>query len=200
MKRFLAPVVAAAAFVVLLPGLPARAPADVTTPERCNTIVASQLDNRVRQLDKRAPATNELADRYNDLQRIISEAAQEEEILENTCPSDASRAPIDVQLGATAAWAYALQSDVVRAKFAITCQTVKDVAAAAFVATAWRELAEVAPPGQATPAPALGEVIPKVESRASAVGLTLPSLADASNYWATQQQDKAKEATEGCPQ
>jgi len=199
LKRFLAPVVAAAAFVVLLPGVPARAPADVTTPERCNTIVASQLDNRVRQLDKHAPATNELADRYNELQRIITDAAQEEEILENTCPSDATRAPIDAQLGATAAWAYALQSDVVRTKFALTCQTVKDVAAAAFVATAWRELAKVAT-DQGTPPPPVGEVIPKVQSRASAVGLSLPSLADASNYWATQQQNKAKEATAGCPQ
>ncbi len=43
------------------------------------------------------------------------------------------------------------------------------------------------------------DVIPKVRTRADAVGLALPAWAETSAYWAGQVRDKAKAAIATCP-
>jgi hypothetical protein len=198
-KRFLAFVAVLATLFVIVEGAPGRAPADVTSPERCNAIVATQLGDQVRGFDKHPPAPDALDERFAQLQRVLSGVGQEEGILESTCSSDSAGAVVDAQLQAVAAWALALESDIVRQKFAKSCPAAETPVAAGFVAAGWRELAKGAP-DQGTVPPSIGEVEPKVQSRAAAVGLTLPSLADASNYWASQVQAKGKEAVVACPQ
>jgi hypothetical protein len=50
------------------------------------------------------------------------------------------------------------------------------------------------------PVPAIfTDVIPKVQSRAQAVGLTLPPWADTSAYWRDRVHDRAKADVATCP-
>jgi hypothetical protein len=47
--------------------------------------------------------------------------------------------------------------------------------------------------------PSFADVIPKVQTRAASVALTLPAWADTSAYWAGQVREKAKAAIATCP-
>jgi hypothetical protein len=48
--------------------------------------------------------------------------------------------------------------------------------------------------------PSVQNVLPKVQSRAAAINLTLPGRMDTTNYWVTGLRDKATEAAKSCPQ
>ncbi len=45
----------------------------------------------------------------------------------------------------------------------------------------------------------IAEVVPKIQTRAAAVGLTLPAYTETSPYWRDQVTDQAKQAVQICP-
>ena len=75
--------------------------------------------------------------------------------------------------------------------------------AEAMLAQGWLNLANVVngAPAGASPPPAamIGEVVPKIQTRAQALGLALPAYAQTSAYWTTTQSEQAKAAVAACP-
>ena len=67
------------------------------------------------------------------------------------------------------------------------------------LAQAWLALAATVNDNNGTVPASIAEIIPKVQTRAAAVGLTLPAYPETSAYWRDQVTDKAKEAVAGCP-
>jgi hypothetical protein len=64
---------------------------------------------------------------------------------------------------------------------------------------AWLSLANVVNNANGTVPASFQDVIPKVQTRAQAVGLPLPAWADTSAYWRDQVHAKAKAAIATCP-
>ncbi|HUY41567.1 MAG TPA: hypothetical protein VMV82_08380 [Candidatus Dormibacteraeota bacterium] len=159
---------------------------------RCNHNVAERLENHVRADDRHAPRSslNDLNQRQQELDAILQEAQLEHDILHNMC-TVAERPAVQDQLAGVIAWAYALEADIAPERYELLhCPQTASTAPAGLLALGWYALASTfnSPdrlPGEATPTPAplVKEVMPKVQARASAAGLTLPALADSTQYW-----------------
>jgi hypothetical protein len=196
--------------LILLLAFPTRAQAGgvsvAAANPRCNHDQAGILERQVRDYDRRppAPAIDALTQRDADLSDLLQQAQIERDILHEICSSD-ERAPIYDQLAGVMAWAYALQADVESKRFSLLkCDATAKEAPQALVASAWAALSTTfsnvaengATPGPSpTPAPLVAEVMPKIQSRAAAFGLTLPPLRDASAYW----RDTLVSKVEPCP-
>lgn len=190
-----------AAIVLLGVAGPARpGPPVLVASDRCNGQTIDDASSRIRDYDRHGPGggSAKLLQRYGALVEVISTLNEERDVLESMCESDVQRAPLLAQIAAYSAWALALQSDVA-AKLNASCPAAATALPTMMLADAWLALANVVnADGGAVPA-SFADVIPKVQTRAAAVGLTLPSWADTSAYWAGQVRDKAKTAIATCP-
>lgn len=161
---------------------------------RCNHDEAGILEQQIRGYDRKppAPTIDALTQRVADLNELLQQAQIERDILHEICSSE-ERVPIYDQLAGVMAWAYALQADIESKRFTLLkCDATAKQAPQALIASAWAALAttfsnvaeEGATPGPApTPAPLVAEVMPKIRSRAAAVGLALPPPRAATAYW-----------------
>ncbi|HVR47132.1 MAG TPA: hypothetical protein VMT95_10935 [Candidatus Binatia bacterium] len=190
-----------AAIVLLGVAGPARAgPPILLASDRCNGQTIDDASSRIRDYDRHGPGSGSAKQlqRYGALVEVISTLNEERDVLESMCASDLQRAPLLAQIAAYSAWALALQSDVA-AKLNASCPAAATALPTMMLADAWLALANVVnADGGAVPA-SFADVVPKVQTRAAAVGLTLPSWADTSAYWAGQVRDKAKSAIATCP-
>ncbi|HEY9085205.1 MAG TPA: hypothetical protein VIN40_04615 [Candidatus Tyrphobacter sp.] len=177
---------------VIVAALSPAAPVTAAGNPRCNGNVAGLLERQVRAYDRRPPAANvgALTQRYADLDSILQQAQLERDILESQCADD-QRLPIDDHLAGVIAWAYMLQADIAGKRFSLlNCPAAVSTVPPALLASAWFALGSTA---NGAPLPA--EVMPKLRTRASAIGLALPPFADASQYWRDSLVGKAV----GCP-
>ncbi|HET9028552.1 MAG TPA: hypothetical protein VFN49_00085 [Candidatus Aquilonibacter sp.] len=165
---------------------------------RCNNYVTTSLEDKVRGFDRRPPSAKDRNDRYAALQGITASANEEADILHAVC-SDDDYVPIAAQLSAVEAWTQLLEADLNQANYDDKCKAAAQPVARAFVAHAWLLLVK-ADPEQTGRYPSIQNVLPKAKTRAAALGLTLPTPADTSAYWLTQQQQAADEAIKTCGQ
>jgi hypothetical protein len=190
-----------AAVALLGAAVPARAERQIlVASNRCNSQTIDDASSRIRDYDRHGPAANsaKLLQRYGAIAEVISTLNEERDILDSICSGDAQRAPLFAQIAAYSAWALALESDVA-AKLNASCPAAAAALPTIMLADAWLALANVVnADGGVVPA-SFADVIPKVRTRADAVGLTLPAWADTSAYWAGQVRDKAKAAIATCP-
>lgn len=180
-----------ASFSVSAPALAARS--------RCNASNAGDFDAQVRDFSKHVPAPKERAQRFADLDQILSDIAMEQSALEASCTKESDRQPIDSQLHATAGWALVQEADMTLAQLTESCPTARDAGTARLLAAAWYELAKGVPEGQVAGPKSVAAIVPMIQSRAAAVKLTLPSVADTSSYWRDQVAEQAKTALAACP-
>jgi hypothetical protein len=181
------------------------APLRAATPvqvavNRCNSQTADDAYARVRDLDRHAPSgsSTDLLQRIGAITSLLATLREERDILDTICASDAARAPLFAQIAATTAWALTLESDVA-ARLNASCPAAGQAFPKLMLSDAWLSMANVVnDSGGSVPAIFTG-VIPKVQSRAQAVGLTLPSWADTSAYWRDQVHTQAKAALATCP-
>ncbi len=191
------------AIVVSLPfaGAPAHAGARVEIAvNRCNSLTIDEASSRVRDYDSHTAGagSGQLLQRFRAIAEIIATLNEERDILNTICSSDAQREAFFVQIAATAAWALALEADVA-GRLNASCPAAAQALPTVMLADAWLSLANVVnEDGGSVPA-AFGEVIAKVQTRAQAVGLTLPAWRDTSAYWRDQVHAKTKAAVATCP-
>jgi len=199
-----------AAMVAVVATGPAGAPAAqrfgavsasaVAAASRCNSRTISDYQTEIRGYDARPPRDNPSAlnARLGDIAEILDGLNEEHGVLDNICPNDADKAPLFAQLNATVAWALALQSDIA-AKLNVSCPPAAKALPAAMLAQAWLAIAATVNDNNGMVPKALVDVIPKVQTRAAAIGLALPAYPDTSAYWRDQVADQAKQAVAGCP-
>ncbi len=192
---------ATAALALIAVGAPERAAPSVLIAEnRCNTQTIDEASSHLRDYDRRASEGNsaQLLQRYGALVDVISVLNEERDVLESVCSSDAERAPLFAQIAAFSAWALALEADIA-GKLNPSCSAAATALATMMLADAWLGLANVVNSDQGTVPAAFKDVVPKVRSRADAVGLNLPVWAETSAYWRDHVRIKAKAAIATCP-
>jgi hypothetical protein len=178
---------------------PAAAPATVAV-NRCNSQMIDQGYAQIRDYDKHGPggSTAQLLQRYSAIAGVLSMMHEEHEILDSICASDAARAPLFAQIAATVAWALALESDVA-GRLNASCPAAGRALSTIMLADAWLSMAKVVNDANGVVPALFTDVIPKVQTRAAAAGLTLPSWADTSDYWRDGVRDRAKAVAASCP-
>jgi hypothetical protein len=190
---------ACAALVGAAAPLRAAVPVRVAV-NRCNSQTVDDAYARVRDFDRHAPggSSGALLQRVGAITGLLATLREERDILDSICSSDAARAPLFAQIAATTAWALTLESDVA-ARLNASCPAAAQGFSKMMLSDAWLSLANVINDSGGQVPGILTDVIPKVQSRAQAVGLTLPSWADTSAYWRDQVHSQAKAALATCP-
>jgi hypothetical protein len=174
--------------------------ASVVAVDRCNGRMINDYAEEVRNDDARPPRNSpaDLAKRFDDISQLLAGLNQERGILDIMCTSDAQKAPYFAQIGAAAAWALTLQSDIA-SKLEMPCAAGSKAFSQALLAQAWLDLASIVASTGGTLPPDVAQVAPKVQTHAAALGLTLPAYADTSSYWRDTISAQAKTAIEACP-
>ncbi|MGA8576935.1 MAG: hypothetical protein WB609_14780 [Candidatus Cybelea sp.] len=185
--------------------LPAVAPASAPAPvevasNRCNGQMVDESSGRVRDYDRHSAGngSTQLLQRYGALGEIISVLNEEREILNNVCASDAQKAPFFAQIAATSAWALVLQADLA-ARLSASCPAAATALPTMMISDAWLAIANVVNDDSGVVPAAFHDIIPKVQTHAQTLGLTLPAWSETSAYWRDQVHAKEKTAIAGCP-
>ncbi len=188
------------AFSALATAMPGRAPATVIVAvNRCNGQVVDESSARVRDYDRHPPANNQTAllKRYGALSELVGTLNEEREILDSVCSRDARQAELFAQIAAVSGTALVLQADVT-AKLNAACPAAATAIPQMILADAWLGLARVVNEENGTVPASFNDVIPRIQSHAQAVNLTLPVWTDTSAYWRDQVKAKAKDAVATC--
>ncbi len=185
----------AGATAPLRAGIPVQVAAN-----RCNSQTADDAYARVRDLDHHAPGDSStgLLQRIGAITGLLATLREERDILDSICASDAARAPLFAEIAATTAWALTLESDIA-ARLNASCPAAAQAFPKLMLSDAWLSMANVVNESGGTVPAIFTGVIPKVQSRAQAVGLTLPPWADTSAYWRDGVHTQAKGQAATCP-
>jgi hypothetical protein len=197
MKTIGTAILAAAILVASFGPAGARTQGTLVAITRCDSKNINEDQDTV-QAYERHPArgsTDQLKE-LGDLQYTIQSLGQERGVLDAVCPETMSRAAFNSQIAAVQGWAYALQADMSIA-LGPPCPTAGNAIPNQLLAEAWFALAgNVIENGSAVPS--VAAIIPKVQSRAAKIGLTLPAAADTSSYWVSTITDASKAAITAC--
>ncbi|HEY1654727.1 MAG TPA: hypothetical protein VGF86_06425 [Candidatus Tumulicola sp.] len=172
----------------------------VAAASRCNPRVIDDYYSQIRNDDAHPPKNDSRAlnDRLGDLGDVLNSLSEEHNVLDSICPNDTDKAPLFAQLNAATAWALALQSDIA-ATLNASCPPAAKALPAAMLAQAWLALAATVNDEGGTVPKSVADIVPKIQTRAAAVGLTLPAYTETSPYWRDQVTDVAKQAVQVCP-
>jgi hypothetical protein len=200
MTKLSTAVMLALVLIVAIGRTPGRAAAPALVADRCNGQTIDEASARVRDYDRHGPggSTPEVLARFGAIADVIAVLNEEREILGSICASDTQRAQFFTQIAATAALALGLEADLA-ARLNASCPAAAKALPAMMLSDAWLTLANVVNEGGGTVPSAFGDVIPKIQTRAQAVDLTLPVWAETSAYWRDQVHSKAKAAVATCP-
>ncbi|MGA8532687.1 MAG: hypothetical protein WB615_01115 [Candidatus Tumulicola sp.] len=199
-----------AAMIVVVAMGPAGAPAAersgaisasaVAAASRCNPRVIDDYQGQIRNYDAHPARGNSAAlnARLGDIADILAALNEEHGVLDSMCATDTDKAPLFAQLNATTAWALALESDIA-AKLNASCPPAAKALPSAMLAQAWLALAATVNDEGGNVPKSVAEVLPKVQTRAAALGLALPAYSETSAYWRDQIADQAKQAVAICP-
>ena len=188
------------AFVALATAVPGRAAEPIMVAvNRCNGQVIDESSAHVRDYERHPPANNQTAllKRYGLLSEVVGTLNEEREILDSVCSRDARQAELFTQIAAASGTALALEADVTT-KLNAACPAAATAVPQMILADAWLGLARVINDQNGAVPPSFNDVIPKVQSRAQAVNLTLPAWAETSVYWRDQVRAKTKDAVASC--
>ncbi|MGC2406959.1 MAG: hypothetical protein WA431_11185, partial [Candidatus Cybelea sp.] len=166
---------------------------------RCNSQTIDDASSHLRDYDRHAArgSSEQLNERYGAIADVIATLNEERDVLNSVCSTEAQRA-LFAQIAATAAWALALEADVA-GRLNASCPAAAQALPTMMLSDAWLALANVVNEDGGTVPQAFNDAIPKVQTRAGAVGLTLPAWPETSAYWRDQVHAKAKAAIATCP-
>ncbi|MGB8908312.1 MAG: hypothetical protein WCC84_06150 [Candidatus Cybelea sp.] len=181
-------------------GAPAKAAPVEVAVDRCNGQTIDDASARIRDYDRHPPGggSGQLIARFGAIADIMQVIDEEHQVLESVCLSETQRAAFVEQIAETAAWALALEADLA-ARLNASCPAAAQALPTMMLSDAWLSLANVVNGDGGTVPKRFSDVIPKVQTRAQAVGLVLPAWSDTSAYWRDQVHAKAKAAVATCP-
>ncbi|MGB6602012.1 MAG: hypothetical protein WBE77_13115 [Candidatus Cybelea sp.] len=201
MSKLLQTALMAASLILALGG---EAPAGATPAEvavdRCNGQTIDDASARLRDYDRHPPgaSSGQLLARFGAIADVMQVIYEERQILESVCSSETQRTAFTEQIAETTAWALALEADVA-ARLNASCPAAAQALPTMMLSDAWLSLANVVNGEGGTVPKRFSDVIPKVQTRAQAVGLVLTPWSETSAYWRDQVHAKAKMAVATCP-
>jgi hypothetical protein len=160
----------------------------------------SDYADEVRNFDKHPPSNNvgDLQKRFNDINQLLQALSQERTVIDTFCTTDADKAPLFAYIGGIASYALALESDVAL-RINQPCPAGAKGVATALLAQAWLDLGMLVNDAGGKVAKDVSDAAPRIQTRATALGLTLPPWADTSAYWRDNLNKLARAAIETCP-
>jgi len=197
------PFVVGCAVVAMLIGVPAPgrdlAPVLVAL-NRCNGQTIDDQSGRVNDYARHGPGNSnaQVVQRFGALADVIAVLNEEREILSTVCANEAQRDAFFARIAATQASALVLEAEIAE-RLNASCPAAQRGLPQMMLADAWLALANVVNQGGGSVPAAFADVVPKVQTNAASVGLTLPAWADTSQYWRDQVHAKAKAAIATCP-
>jgi hypothetical protein len=170
----------------------------VVADSRCNDFAVTHMEDTLRRFEAAPPPPTALDARFAALQQVGRDATDESVILQSVCPEH-DLLPLASSLFAVQAWSLALQSDLAKEEYAQGCPAAELPVVRGFVAEAWVDVTRALQNNPQPPA-VVADVQAKVQSRAAAVSLTLPTASETSSYWLTGIQNLGRDAAKGCKQ
>jgi len=186
--------------VVVVPGGGAHAAAPIEIAvSRCNGQTVDDMSSRLRDYDRHPPGSSQskLLARFGAIADVLSTLSEEHDILKSVCSSESETAGLFTQIAALSAWALVLEADVAGGLNA-SCPAAARGLPTMMLADAWLVLANRINDANGAVPPSFNDVIPKIQTRAQAVGLTLPAWSETSQYWRDQIHTKEKAAVATC--
>jgi hypothetical protein len=167
---------------------------------RCNERATNAYDEQMSDFEHHPPG-NSLADlqkRLAEIGGVLTGIGQERNVLDNVCaPGDPQRLQLFGHIAAVVATGFALISDLAL-QGGSSCPAGAKASADAFLAEAWLSLARIVNEVDGKVPPSIAPTIPKIQSRAAALGFALPAWADTSAYWRDQVKKAANDADAVC--
>ncbi|HEY1867505.1 MAG TPA: hypothetical protein VGG70_04355 [Candidatus Cybelea sp.] len=167
---------------------------------RCNGQTIDDMSGRLRDYDRHAPRTSQgpLLARYGAIADVLSTLSEEHDILKSVCSSESQTEGLFTQIAALTAWALVLEADVA-GQLNASCAAAARGLPTMILADAWLALANRVNDANGVVPSAFNDVIPKIQTRAQAVDLTLPPWSETSQYWRDQLHAKEKAEIATCP-
>jgi hypothetical protein len=177
----------------------AAAPVEIAIG-RCNGQTVDDMSSRLRDYDRHPPGNSpaQLLARYGAIADVTSTLGEEHEILKSVCASESETAGLFTQIAALTAWALVLEADVT-GRLNASCAAAARGLPTMMLADAWLALANRVNEDNGAVPSAFNDVIPKIQTRAQVVDLTLPAWSETSQYWRDQIHTKEKAAIATCP-
>ena len=167
---------------------------------RCNGQTINDSARNLLEYERHPAAggSTQLLQRYGLLADVATVLGEEREVLSSVCTDQSQRDALFAQIGALSAWVLALESDV-SPKLNASCPAAAKGLPMLMLADAWLALADVVNDQAGKVPSSVANVEPKIQTRAAALGLELPSWRNTSAYWRDQVQVKAKAEIATCP-
>lgn len=192
--------IAASLTLALRAGTPVSATPVEVAVDRCNGQTIDDASARIRDYDRHPPggSSGQLMARFGAIADVMQVVNEERQVLESVCSSETQRAAFVEQIAETVAWALALEADLA-ARLNASCPAAAQALPSMMLSDAWLSLANVVNGDGGAVPKRFSDVVPKVQTRAQAVGLVLPAWSETSAYWRDQVHAKAKMAVATCP-
>jgi hypothetical protein len=180
-------------------GVHAAEPVEIAV-SRCNGQTIDDVSRRLHDYDRHSPGSSQsqLLARYAGIVDALSTLGEERDILKSVCSSESQTEAFYTQIAAMTAWSLVLEADVA-GKLSASCPAAAHGLPTMMLADAWLALANRVNDANGVVPTAFSDVIPKVQTAAQAVDLTLPPWSDTSQYWSDQIHTKQKAAIATCP-
>ncbi len=195
-----------AAFVAAVPlvagagtaGSSRGAQSELVAASRCNGRLIDDYQNQIRDVE-RHPAGNDGAiwQQLSELGDTLNALGEEHNVLDHVCANDTDKAPLFAQINAATATGLVLRANLTNKLYA-PCPPAATAVAQAQIAQAWLAVAATINDQNGTIPVIIAPVIPKIQARAAAFGMSLPVYAETSAYWRDQFANAVTPAMESC--
>jgi hypothetical protein len=195
-----------AAFVAAVPlvagagtgALPNAARSEVAAANRCNGRMIDDYQIQIQGFERRPPGNdNAIWQQLSELGDTLTALGEEHNVLDHVCASDTDKAPLFAQINAATATGLVIRANLTNKLYA-PCPPAATAVAQAQIAQAWLAVAATINDQNGTIPVILAPVIPKIQMRAAAFGMALPTYTETSAYWRDQFANAVPPAMESC--
>jgi hypothetical protein len=195
-----------AAFVAAVPlvagvgtaASPDAARSQVAAANRCNGRLIDDYQNQVRDFERHPPGNDSaIWQQLRDVGDTLSALGEEHNVLDHVCANDSDKAPLFAQINAATATGLVLRANLTYKLYA-PCPPAATAVAQAQIAQAWLAVAATINDQNGTIPVILAPVIPKIQARAAAFNMALPTYTETSAYWRDQFANAVPPAMQSC--
>jgi hypothetical protein len=195
-----------AAFVAAVPvvagagtaGSSHAAQSEIVAATRCNGRMIDDYQIQIQGFERHPPGNdNAIWQQLRDLGDTLSALSEEHNVLDHVCANDTDKAPLFAQINAATATGLVIRANLTNRLYA-PCPPAATAVAQAQIAQAWLAVAATINDQNGTIPVIIAPVIPKIQARAAAFGMALPTYTETSAYWRDQFANAVPPAMQSC--